>query len=107
MKVRKLLFEILYFSILYFPVSFSQNAQSATVSGFVYDKSTGETLIGATVSLSGKGIRTGAYTNNNGYFVISEVPVGKDTINVSYIGYNPSKSIITVTENHSGLLKFT
>lgn len=107
MKVQNILFKILIFSILFFPFSFSQTPESGTVSGFVYDKATGETLIGATVSLSGNGIRTGAYTNSSGYFVISEAPAGKDTINVSYIGYNPSKTVVTVGGKHSGLLKFT
>jgi CarboxypepD_reg-like domain/TonB-dependent Receptor Plug Domain/TonB dependent receptor-like, beta-barrel len=84
----------------------AQAIKTSTVSGFVYDKSTGETLIGANVSLFSKGGTTGTSTNNNGYFVISDAPVGKDTISVSYIGYNSSKIIIIVGQKSLRPLKF-
>jgi hypothetical protein len=106
MKVQNLLLKILLIFIIYLPFSYSQSTGFTTISGFVYDKSTGETLIGATVALNGKGVKTGAYTNNNGFFVITEAPTGVDTINVSYIGYDPVKRIVKVAEEHSGLQKF-
>ncbi len=73
---------------------FAQQKKRATVSGFVYDKSTGETLIGATVFFVGT--RLGGTTNNNGYFVISDVPVGVDTLVVSYLGYDRFRESIRV-----------
>ncbi len=113
MKVQQLIssvsttsWKILFFFILYIPITFSQTHETSTVSGFVYDKSTGETLIGANVTLKGNGIMTGASTNNNGYFIILDAPTGNDTIIVSYIGYTSSKRIIKVKKNDSGLLKF-
>ena len=82
---------------------FAQQKDRATVSGFVYDKSTGETLIGATVFF--KGTRLGSMTNNNGYFVISDVPVGEDTLVVSYLGYDRFRERISVRPVGGRLLK--
>lgn len=58
-------------------------AQNMSVSGVVTDKSTGETLIGA--SILQKGTTNGTITNIDGEFSIS-VP-GNATLVVSYIGY--------------------
>jgi hypothetical protein len=71
------------------------------VSGFVTDAITGERLIGATVSVPGRGVAT----DNNGYFVFSHT--GSDSITVSFVGYTPfhlwadsrSDTIVNVTLN--------
>lgn len=76
--------------------SASSQTKTATVGGFVYHRGSGETLIGATVALSGEGVMTGAFTNNNGYFVISNAPVGIDTTNVSYVGYKSTDTANTI-----------
>lgn len=86
--------------------AYSQTNKNTTISGFVYDKNSGETLIGANVSLSSNGIFTGASTNNNGYFIILNAPAGRDTVTISYIGYNSIKAIITVKKREIGPLKF-
>ncbi|HPK45484.1 MAG TPA: carboxypeptidase-like regulatory domain-containing protein, partial [Spirochaetota bacterium] len=46
---------------------------------------TGETLVGATVLL--KDTKYGSRTNKMGYFSIINLPAGKYTIQVSYLGY--------------------
>ncbi len=108
---------VLLVSCLYFPSLFPQAKhrvinlnRTSTVSGFVYDKSSGESMIGATVSITGssngKSIAAGAFTNNNGYFVISGVPEGEDTIVVSYVGYISIKKKINVSGSEIGPLKF-
>nr|WP_319776158.1 TonB-dependent receptor [uncultured Sphaerochaeta sp.] len=56
-----------------------------SVSGFVYDNSDGEALIGANVYIKELGL--GASTNNSGYFAIANVPKGEFTLICSYIGY--------------------
>lgn len=56
-----------------------------TISGFVEASVTKEPLIGATISV--KGLKAGAYTNKSGYFSISNVPAGEQTVVVSYVGY--------------------
>ncbi len=73
---------ILLVLILISHLSFSQ---TFTISGYVYDKNTGETLIGATVyeTTSMKG------TSSNGYgFFSLSLPQGEYSINCSYLGYN-------------------
>jgi len=88
----------------------AQSRKTSTVSGFVYDKSTGETLIGATALLRGNSngsvIHTGAFTNNNGYFVISGVPVGEDSITIYYAGYAQYSEQIKVGTSDVGPLRF-
>ncbi len=99
-------FAAILFAAMLMSTAYAQTNSSFTISGFTYDKKTGETLIGASISLFGKGIKTGAYSNNSGYFVITNIPPGKYTINVSYVGYDSYKNIITIGEKSSGLLKF-
>jgi len=55
-----------------------------TISGTVTDKATGESLIGATVSV--EGAHEGTVTNEYGFFSIS-LPAASYTIYASYIGY--------------------
>jgi hypothetical protein len=99
MKVQRFLFRSLSITIIYFPLLFSQATGTLTISGYVYDKSTGETLIGASVYL--KGSHIGSSTNNNGYFVISNVPSGEHTISVSYLGYEKYEEKINLNnEKH-------
>ena len=102
MIFKNLLFKILVFSILYFHFSFSQTPETITVRGFVYDKSTGETLIGASVYI--QGTQLGCSTNNNGYFVISNVLHDRQKLIISYIGYNNSEKEINAN-NEKQILK--
>lgn len=64
---------------------FAQQSRSGMVSGFVYDGTNGEAMIGATLII--KGTRIGTVTNGSGYFVINNVPSGKQTLVVSSIGF--------------------
>ncbi len=102
MLLRNTLFILL---ILLFISTIKLEAQSNSkinISGFVYDESNGEALIGANVYL--KELQLGNATNNIGYFVISEVPKGKHTLIISYIGYQTqSKVIDTETQNKNAV----
>ncbi len=82
---EKLSLTFLFFALLTF-TCFGQTKNISTVSGFVYDKSTGESLIGANVYIPGT--QLGNITNNSGYFVISDIPGGKQKLIASYVGYN-------------------
>ena len=53
--------------------------------GTVKDKNTGEALIGANVVLEGTGM--GASTDEDGYYIIINVPPGKYILAVYYVGY--------------------
>lgn len=77
---------------------YSQN-NYASLSGFVYDSSTGEALIGANVYL--KGISLGASTNLSGYYVIPNIPSGKYNLIVSYVGYKTFTQEIILKEREN------
>lgn len=62
-------------------------AQTGKVSGKVTDLENGEPLIGANVIVNSGGTTRGAATDANGGYVVLNVPIGKVTIVVSYIGY--------------------
>jgi len=64
---------------------FSQNGNNATISGFVFDEAAHEAMIGANVYL--EELLLGGSTNNNGYYVITNVPAGKAKLVVSFLGY--------------------
>ena len=68
--------------------------QTFTVSGYVVDKETGETIIGVNVIV--QGTNRGAATDGNGYFRITSLSPGKYTLNVSHIAYQLNKVDILV-----------
>ena len=68
------------------------------ISGKVTDKQNGEPLIGATVTVRGSG--ASAVTDNSGSFTITNVKVGKVSIEISYVGYEDV--VLTVTVSGSG-----
>lgn len=64
---------------------FQRSNQAATYSGYVLDGSSGEGLPGANVYFEGTGI--GAATNVDGYFVLANVPAGRYTLRITYLGF--------------------
>jgi len=72
-------------------------AQTGTIRGFVYDKSTGEPIIFTNVVL--KGTTTGAATDVNGYFSISKVPEGQHTLRVTFLGFEDLEKTVTVARD--------
>ncbi|MFH1525176.1 MAG: TonB-dependent receptor [Bacteroidota bacterium] len=65
-----------------------------SLSGFVYDISSGEALIGANVYI--KELKYGNSTNPIGYFIISDIPTGAYNLICSYIGYRAETISVTV-----------
>lgn len=63
-----------------------------TVSGTVTDKSTGESVIGATVRVEGTNL--GAATDMNGNFTITNVPANAKVIKISYVGMQDVEAYI-------------
>jgi len=59
-------------------------AQRASVSGLVRDSATGETLLGANVSV---GAERGAATNTSGFYVLPGMAPGSYTVVFSFLGY--------------------
>ncbi|MBN1925287.1 MAG: TonB-dependent receptor [Prolixibacteraceae bacterium] len=81
-----LLIGVLFFSIF-------ATAQRSTLSGIVTDKTTGETLVGATVFIQSEG--TGTTTNSNGFFSFPGIKTANIEVDYSFIGYEPK------TENYT------
>ncbi|HFA51311.1 MAG TPA: TonB-dependent receptor [Bacteroidetes bacterium] len=75
--------------------SVNLSAQSK-VKGVVTDKSTGETLIGANVTI--EGTVTGASTDFDGKYVIKGIKPGSYKLLVSYLGYEDKVTPISLAE---------
>ncbi len=71
-------------------------AEKVTVSGYIKDGQSGETLIGATAYI--KELAAGTNSNEYGFYSIS-VPPGTYNIEFSYLGFNTQNQQINLTEN--------
>jgi len=80
----RLKFKIIFFSIIFPSVIFSQDKY--TINGYVKDSNDGEALLGSTVLI--KEINGGTTTNVYGFYSIT-LEEGTYTIEYSYIGYEP------------------
>jgi len=87
--------------IMSFPLQTIFAQGSGSVSGRVVDKGTGEPLIGANVMIVNTNL--GTATDYDGKFTIHHVPIGKRTLQISYIGYQTEKLEIEVTTKHLSL----
>jgi len=64
---------------------FTAQAQNASVHGTVFDRDTGEELIGANILLVGTTM--GATTDIDGKFTVRGVPAGTYSVRISFVGY--------------------
>lgn len=85
-----------FFPLLFVLLLGVQNvaAQSASISGFVKDATSEETLILANVTLVGT--TKGAATNNTGYYTLTNIVPGTYTVLATYIGYQDYRVEITL-----------
>lgn len=65
-------------------------AQTGTIKGTVLDKQSEFPLEGATIELLNMQVNTGVITDFDGRFTLGDVPIGRQTIRVSFIGYESS-----------------
>jgi hypothetical protein len=88
---RNIFFNHILAAVLMFMIAPGAYAQtvSQTVKGNVFDIQTKETLIGATVIILGSEPLMGTSTDIDGNFNLSRVPLGRHSIRVNYIGYEP------------------
>jgi iron complex outermembrane receptor protein len=70
-------------------------AQTATIKGKVTDAPSGEALPQANVLVTATGVRTGAVSNLDGEYAVSNLAAGAYTITVSFIGYE-TKTVANV-----------
>jgi hypothetical protein len=64
--------------------------QNGTIKGKLIDKQSELPLMGASVELLGSEAPKGVITDFDGYFTLTDVPIGRQTIRISYIGYETS-----------------
>ena len=87
MRLKALHSTILINIFMFSLVAAGQNNRKFTVSGYVTDIESGESLIGAGV-LSGGESKTGVSTNEFGWYNVS-LREGRTTIEYHYVGYEP------------------
>ena len=83
--------------LLFCAVQFSFAAGSGSIKGHVFDKSTGEPLIGANIVIQRTSL--GVAADIDGAYNLRYVPVGEWTMKVSYLGYKPVALQVTITED--------
>jgi len=88
---------LLIISVFLFVV-FSSRGQG--VSGYVFEKSSGEPLVGVTVY--NQTLKTGTTTDKNGYFQMS-LAKGKYLIDFSFVGYNKKSEEVTIKDREKRL----
>ena len=71
--------------------------EDQVLNGRVVDKATGEALVGANVLVVNTNL--GAAADIDGKFTIHNIPAGKVTLKISYIGYNAATVDIAMTAN--------
>ncbi|MDG2367300.1 MAG: TonB-dependent receptor, partial [Candidatus Marinimicrobia bacterium] len=77
---------------------FGQNSGNQ-IYGFITDSTSGEALIGANVFIRETG--QGMATDNNGYYVLSDIQLDEATLIVSYVGYVQYEKNISFQDNSS------
>jgi len=80
------------YGLLLIGISFGGVTQSLTqtIKGNITDEQSGAPIIGATVQVLNMDPPMGAITDVNGFFRIEDVPVGRQSLGVSYLGYEPT-----------------
>ncbi len=82
----------------WFAVVFSQQTPFQ-VFGFITDSTSGEALIGANVFIRESG--QGMATDNNGYYVLSDIDIAEPKLIVSYVGYEKFELKLDFNKNRS------
>lgn len=94
----------LLFLFSFFVFTLTVHAQSTELRGSVYDKKTGEVLIGASVQLSGS--NKGVSSDVNGYFSINHLIPGSYWVKCKYLGYQSDSQEIVIKAGQKHSLNF-
>ena len=94
-------FTLLLVSLFISSISLAQN--TGTVRGFVYDGGSGEPVIFTNVFLEGTTI--GSTTDDNGYFSITEAPVGIQNVLCTALGYDTARLEVNVQKGKISNIK--
>ena len=77
-------------------LSLSASAHAATLSGNVSNVATGNLLEGARITVPALGLT--AFTDNTGRYVLPTLPAGTHALVVTYVGLDPIRTSVTVTD---------
>ena len=77
---------------------------TGTIRGMVKDAQTHAPLVGAEIEIPGKKI--GTTTDSTGHFYLSNLPEGKYTLQVSYIGYQSAQKEVLVRTGEETFVEF-
>jgi TonB-dependent receptor len=69
-------------------------AQSGSIKGIIYDREGKSPLVGANIIIRGSSL--GAASDLNGNYLIRNVPAGRQTFIISYIGYNADSVVVNI-----------
>ncbi len=87
--MKKNYYLILVAQILLCQLAYSQNIHQ-TIRGEVIDAITGYPLIGANIILQNTNPPSGTVSDVNGQFELNGVPLGRQSLQISFLGYEPS-----------------
>ncbi len=91
-----------YFATIALLLMFSVSlAFSASIKGVIKDAETKSPLIGANIVLLGTSM--GSTTDEDGFFMIQDVPEGSYKLEVSYLGYQQYEQMVTLSGNDVSL----
>ncbi len=79
--------------------------QTGRIAGKVTRADTKEQLAGVAVQLVGT--QVGTYTRDNGTFIMKEVPVGINTLQLHRIGYKPAEVVVEVGDGVTAVVNVT
>lgn len=80
-------FVFLFLNVFFFSYSLQAQSQTQTIKGTIIDQQSEIPLIGANVQVLGIEPVLGATTDLDGRFTINNVPLGRQIIQVTYLGY--------------------
>jgi TonB-linked SusC/RagA family outer membrane protein len=100
--VRLALLASAFFLVLAVPQAV--NAQDRTVTGTVTDARTGEPIPGAQVSVRDRGI--GALSNEQGRYLLLNVPEGRVEVRVLFLGFAPQSRTVEVSVGETVVIDF-
>lgn len=71
-------------------------AQEAAIRGFVYDSKSGEPILFTNVIL--EGTSHGSSTDNNGFFLITNLPAGDYTLLITFVGFDTLRENVSLKQ---------
>ncbi|MBR9920694.1 MAG: TonB-dependent receptor [Bacteroidetes bacterium] len=78
---------LLLIAVLIFPTALFAQRPGQTVRGTITDAVNQDPLIGANILISWNDGSVGAITDENGTFLLEEIPVGRINVSINYLGY--------------------